>query len=190
MGGGYFSNAGIFLVQTIFGLLIILFLIRILLQVARANFFNPVCQFIAKATNPVLIPLKRIIPSWGRLDLAGVLVVWVLQAMEFKLVVLMTGRGIAWTTLLAFSFVELLDLTIIVFMVVIFAKVILSWVSPYGDNPLQPVLYQLSDPIMGPIQRRMPNLGGIDLSPMVALVLLQLVRILGVQPLMDVAARL
>ncbi len=190
MGGGTFSDAGVFLVQTFIGLAVILFVIRVLLQLVRANFFNPLCQFIAKATNPILIPLKRFIPNVGRLDLAGVLVAWLLQAIELWLVVVLRGGAIGITTLLAYSFAELLDLVLVVMMFVIFLKVILSWVSPYGDNPVSPVAYQLSQPILAPFQRILPNMGGLDLSPLLALVALQLARILFIGPLTELAARL
>lgn len=190
MSGGYLTDAGVFLVETFVGLAVILFLLRVLLQLVRANFFNPVCQFIAKATNPVLIPLKRLVPNWGRLDLAGVLVAWVLQAMELGLVVSMVGAAISLPALLGVSFVKVVDLVFLIFMFVIIVKIILSWVSPYGDNPVQPVLYQLSEPILGPIQRVLPTVGPLDFSPFLALVALQLARILIVGPLQDLAYRL
>ena len=75
-------------------------------------------------------------------------------------------------------------------MVVIFIKVILSWVAPYGDNPINPLLYQLSAPVLEPMRRTIPPLGGLDFSPMVALICLQLTRMLVARPLIDVAAQL
>lgn len=187
MGGGYLSDAGVFLVQVLFGFAVIIVLVRILLQIVRANFFNPVCQFIVKVTNPVLIPMKKIVPNWGRLDMAAVLLAWLLQMIELGLTVMLMGGGIAVATLLAYSFVQLIDLTVLIFMFVIFVKIILSWVSPYSDNPIQPVLFQLSEPILGPCRRVLPPMGGLDLSPMLALIALQLTRILLVRPLMDLA---
>ena len=187
MGGGYLADAGVFLVQVIFGFAVVLFLVRVLLQLVRANFFNPVCQFIVKVTNPVLMPLKKIVPSWGRLDIGAIVFAWLLQVTELALTLGMRGISIAIPTLLAYSFVELLDLTIVIFMFVIFVKIILSWVAPYNDNPIQPVLYQLSEPILGPCRRILPPMAGLDLSPMLALIALQLTRILLVNPLSDLA---
>ena len=190
MGGGYLSNAGVFLVSVFFGLAIFIVLLRIMLQLVRANFFNPVCQFIAKVTNPLLMPMKRFIPTVGRLDLAAVLVVWLLQFIEMLLIEYLHPRGFSTLALLAVSPIALIDLGLLVLIFVIFIKIILSWVSPYNDNPMQPVLYQLSAPVLEPFRRIIPTIAGIDLSPMAALIALQLTRMLVTRPIMDVLYRL
>lgn len=188
--GGYFGNAGVFLITTVFGFYITVLLLRALLQLARANFFNPVCQFLVKITNPPLVPLRKIVPNWGRWDLAALLLAWLLKIVSLVIVLTIIGRDVGLGRIAAVSAVQLLDLVVIIFMAVIFIKVILSWVAPQGDNPVVPLLYQLSEPVLGPARRLLPPIGGLDLSPMIALLVLQLVRLLLIQPLMDLTARI
>ncbi len=189
MGGSYVGNAGVFLIQTVFGFYIAVLLIRIMLQLVRANFFNPVCQFLVKITNPVLFPLRRVIPNWGRMDLPALLVAWVLKIVALLLVLALLGTGASIGRLIAVAGAQLIDTTVLILMFVIFVKVLLSWVAPHGDTPIAPLLYQLSEPVVGPIRRALPPLGGLDFSPMIALIALQLGRMLLVQPLLDLAAR-
>lgn len=188
--GGYFGNAGVFLVNAIFGFYITVLMLRVLLQLVRANFFNPVCQFLVKITNPPLAPLRRLIPNWGRWDLAAIALAWVLKILSLIIVLAIIGSGVGFGRIAAVSAVQLLDLVVIIFMAVVFIKVILSWVAPHGDNPVVPLLYQLSEPILGPARRLLPPIGGLDLSPMIALLALQLLRMLLIQPLMDLTVRI
>jgi len=190
MSGSYFGDAGVFLIGTLFGFYITIVLLRILLQLVRANFFNPICQFIVKITNPVLVPARKFIPNWGRLDLSALLLAIVLKALETWLIYSVRGASLGFGKALVVSPFLLLDFTVLVIMVVIFIKIILSWVAPYGDNPINPLLYQLSAPVLEPMRRLIPPLGGLDFSPMVALICLQLTRMLLARPLIDIAARL
>lgn len=185
--GGYVGNAGLFLVEIIFGFFITICMLRVLLQLVRANFFNPVCQFLVKVTNPLLIPLRRVIPNWGRLEVSALLLAWALKILEFVVVLAIAGVSFPISRILAMSLVELLDLVILIFLVVIFVRVLLSWFAPQGDNPVLPLLYQLSSPLLTPAQRLIPPMGGLDLSPMVVLIGLQLSRMLIIIPLMDLA---
>ncbi len=187
MGSSYFGNAGVFLIQTVFGFYIAVLVIRIMLQLVRANFFNPVCQFLVKITNPVLFPLRRVIPNWGRMDLAALAVAWVLKIIALLLVLAILGGGAPIGRVIAVAGAELIDMAVLILMVVIFIKVLLSWVAPHGDSPVTPLLYQLSEPVVGPIQRLLPPMGGLDFSPFVALIALQLGRMLLVLPLLDAA---
>ena len=182
---GYVGDAGVFLVDTIFGFYIVILLLRILLQLVRANFFNPVCQFIVKITNPPLVPLRKVIPNWGRLDLSAVLLAWLVKLVSLLIIVSMVGAAISPARLVGLSAVSLIDLTLVIFMAVVFIKVLLSWVAPGGDSPIHPLLYQLSAPVMDPARRLVPPMGGLDLSPMVVLLVLQLSRMLMVRPLTD-----
>jgi YggT family protein len=190
MGGSYLGNAGVFLIDVLFGFYLTIVLLRILLQLVRANFFNPICQFIVKITNPVLTPARRVIPNWGRLDLSALLFAWILKIAHLLLVWAITGVGAGLLKATALAPVMLLDAVVQIFLVVILIKVVLSWVAPYGDSPIHPLLYQLSAPIVEPMRRAIPPLGGLDFSPMVALIGLQLTRMLLVQPLFDIVARL
>jgi len=191
--GTYFGQAGQFLVQTIFGLYIAIVVLRILLQLVRANFFNPVCQFIIKLTNPPLIPFRRILPNWGQLDIAATLFAWLLSMVKLVLVLALVSASMSALQLIAISALDLLSLCIYIITIVIIVQVILSWVqmfSPIQSNPLQPLLYALSRPIVEPIRRFIPPVAGMDFSAFVALIALQLFKILVMNPLYVAANQL
>jgi len=186
----YLSNAAAYVVETIFTVYIILVLLRFLLQLARADFYNPLCQFLVKATNPPLRPLRRVVPGLWGIDLASVLLLIALQMLAFWLIHLASGRSIAVEGLFVLSVGEILLLTLNVLLVTIFVQVIMSWINPSAYNPLLSVLYSLNEPLLRPARRMLPNLGGIDLSPLVVLLLIQLTKILLVAPIRDTGLRL
>ncbi|MEO8012403.1 MAG: YggT family protein [Dokdonella sp.] len=186
----YFANAGAILIEFVFGIAIALVVLRVMLQLVRANFYNPICQFLYKVTNPVLIPLRRIIPSWRNLDIAGVLLAWLLFVIKRVLVFAMFASVPAVHGLLLIAFADLIGFVLITMLVLIFARVILSFVGSDSRHPMIPLIAQLTEPVLGPLRRRMPELGGIDLSPMVAILAIALLRALVVQPLLDLGMRL
>jgi YggT family protein len=162
-----------FLLETVFNLYIVLVLIRFLMQWLGADFFNPIAQFIVKVTNPVLAPLRMLLPKGGKYDIASLIGLFALQALYGFLIGMLQGRGIPINTLLFWSLAELVDLFIQTFVVMIFIRVLLSWVNPGGYNPVVALLYNLTDPLMKLGQRLIPPIGGIDLSPIVILIGLQ-----------------
>lgn len=190
MGGDYIGNAGVFLIRTLFGLFILVVMLRFLLGLVRADFYNPVSQFLVKVTNPVLVPLRRIIPGLGGIDVAAVLLLVGLQVLELVLVVLVSGGGLQWPGLLVVSVAELIDLLLKIFLFGILIQVLLSWVNPGAYNPVSALLYQLNEPLLAPARRVLPPISGIDLSPILVMVGLQLLSILLVSPLRDLGFRL
>ncbi len=189
METSYFGSAGILLVKAVFGFFITTVLLRFLLQLARADFYNPVSQFLVKVTNPMLVPLRRVIPGLGGLDLAAVVLMLALQAVELWLLSLLAGFKMAFGTLLVMSLAQLIDLTLTIYLVTILVHAIMSWFQT-AHHPLMSLLAQLNEPLLGPIRRLLPSISGIDLSPLVALVLLQLASVLIVAPLTDFARSL
>lgn len=187
MGNAYVSNAGTFLIHTIFGLLILVFMLRLLMQLVRADFHNPVSQFIVKVTTPVLRPLRRFVPGMLGIDMASVVILLVLQALELLLTGLVLGVSIPPVSLVALSIAELLDLTLKVFLFSLIIQVILSWVNPHGHNPVASILYSLNEPLLRPARRLIPPISGFDLSPMVVIIFLQLFSMLIIAPIMDFA---
>lgn len=185
MGGTYFSNAGVFLVDVIFGLYIFAVLLRFLLQLVRADFYNPLCQAIVTVTNPLLRPMRRVIPPVAGIDSASVILLLGLQMINTALVALMVGADPAVVGLVVVAAAELLSKVIWTFIGAILIQVILSWVAQGNYNPIISVIYALTDPVLGPARRLIPPLGGLDLSPMVVIIGLQLVLMLAVQPLRD-----
>jgi YggT family protein len=188
---GYLSNAGVFLIQTLFGIYEVIILLRFLLQMVRADFYNPVSQFIVKATSLPLRPLRRVIPGVAGMDMASLVLLFLVIIIE--LLLLSVVANLPMPTLLgliALALVELLKLVIYVFLFSVFVLAILSWVSPGGYNPVANLLYQITAPVMRPARRLLPPMGGLDLSPMVVMIVLYLVILVVIHPLQDWAASL
>ena len=187
MGGSYVGNAATFLLETIFGLYILLVMLRFLLQWARADFYNPVSQFIVKATQPALKPLRKIIPGIGGLDAAALVFMIILKLVELWLVTGLLGLSPQIGGLVILSIAELLGLLINVFIFSILIQVIVSWVNPGMYNPVMGLLHSLTEPLLGPARRVIPPISGLDLSPIVVIIVLQLTSMLAVAPLRDLA---
>ncbi|MEW5754932.1 MAG: YggT family protein [Pseudomonadota bacterium] len=190
MGGMYLSNAGVFLVKTIFGLYLLAIMLRFLLQWAHADFYNPISQFVVKITNPLLKPLRRIIPGFFGLDFAAVVLMLVIKLIELSLVQGIVGGAWVFSGLLVVALAELLSLALDVFFFSILIQVILSWVNPGAYNPAVSLLHSLNEPLLRPARRIIPPIGGLDLSPLVVMVVLKLATMLLVQPLLDFGVRL
>ncbi len=173
-------NSVMFLVDILFGLYLMVVLLRLWLQLAQADFYNPFSQFIVKATHPLVGPLRRIIPSLGRLDTATL--VLALLVAGLKLFLLNLIAGVVYTNpvgLLLGATFEVLREAFQLVMWVLIIRAILSWVSQ-GQNPMEFVLHQLTEPFLAPIRRILPPMGGLDLSVMVAIIaLLFLQKLMG-----------
>lgn len=187
MSGNYFGNAAIFLIKTLIELYIGAVLIRVMLQAVRADFYHPICQFIVKITNPLVIPFRRVIPSWRNIDLATLVLAYLLCLLEIILLTAIGGGGVYLLAALVYAIGILLRLVIYIYIILIIVQVILSWVSPYGDNPIAALVFPLTRPVLGPFRRIIPPIGGIDLSPLFALLALQLCIYLVVLPIFDLA---
>ena len=188
---GYLSNAGVFLIQTLFGIYEVIILLRFLLQLVRADFYNPISQFIVKATSLPLRPLRRIIPGIAGIDVASLVLLLVVVIVE--LLLLSVVANLPMPTLpgiIVLAVVELLKLLIYVFLFSVFVLAILSWVSPGGYNPVANLLYQITAPLLRPARRLLPPMGGLDLSPMVVIIVLYLMILLVIHPLQDWATSL
>ena len=183
MNSGYLANPLEFLITTLFSLYILAVMLRFLLGAVRADFYNPVSQFLVRITNPLLLPMRKVIPSLGRYDTSALLLMLLLQVISLSLVVLLRGISVSIVTLLIVAVGELVMLAINVFMFAIIIQVILSWVNPGNYNPVTALLHSITSPIMRPLQRLIPPISGIDLSPMVAIIGLQVLRML-IMPLL------
>ncbi|WP_174575419.1 YggT family protein [Thiosocius teredinicola] len=190
MGGGYLENPAIFLVQVIFGLYATLVVLRFLLQLMRADFYNPLSQFIVKATKPILNPMRRIIPSVGGMDTASIVLAWIVIAVEQLLILAIKGFGFAPVAAMLLAIPELIALVINVFLFAIIIQVIISWINPGTYNPVVGLINSLTEPLISPVRRRMPNMGGLDFSPMVVIIGLVLLEMLLIPPLTDVISRM
>lgn len=190
MGGNYGVEALVFLVRTLFGLYIAVVMARFLLQQVRADFHNPVSQFVVKATQPILRPMRRVIPSVGRLDSSSLLLMLFLQALEIVILYLLLGRLPTLPGLLLASLAELLKLAINFYVVLLLILVVASWIGGGGYSSLLALVGQLCEPLLRPLRRAIPPIGMFDLSVFVAFMLLQLAKILLVAPLLDASRQL
>lgn len=188
----YLSQAGLYLIQVLFGFYILAVMLRLLLQLVRADFYNPFAQFLVTLTNPPLLPLRRVIPPAGGIDLASVLLLIGLQVLEVYLLAWLQGGRVSIGGVLLLSVARLIELAVWIYIVAILIRVVLSWVNPYGmsRHPVGDLLYSLTEPMLAPARRLIPSLGGLDISPIAVFVLLQLTLILIVRPLEDAGATL
>ncbi len=154
-------------------------LLRFLLQLARADFYNPISQFAVKATNPLLIPLRRIIPGWGGIDGAALVLALIIQCLVYLMILLATQSGMPNVlTLLAWSAVTLLGLVVKIYFWSLIAVIIISWVSPGSYHPAIQLLHQLTEPVMKPFRKILPPIGGLDLSPILVFLILNVISIM------------
>jgi YggT family protein len=179
-----FTNALLFLVNTVFGLFVVALLLRFYLQWARAPYRNPLTQFLQALTDFMVRPARRVIPGLWGLDLATFALAWLLQILELLVVLQIQGRGLGESVGLILAVMALLALVLLIkiflyiIMVAVFAQVICSWFSLSG--PMVPVLDSMTRPFLRPFQRRIPPIGNVDLSPLFLLVVIQLLLLLPV----------
>jgi YggT family protein len=175
----FFTDATFLIVQVILSLYILAVLLRFLFQLSRADFYNPISQFLVALTNPLLIPLRRIIPGLMGVDLASLVLLLALQLLEVYVLSWLKDLPVTMLPLVLASLVSLVRLTINVYFYAILIRVILSWFMPYGirQNPAGDLLVSLTEPLMRPARRLIPAIGGLDLSPIVVLVGLQLLQL-------------
>jgi YggT family protein len=170
--------------------LVALAVFRVLLQLVRANFYNPVCQALYKLTNPVLMPLRKIIPSWRNLDIAGIALAWVVTALKLVLLYATLGEALGVLGLAVLALADLIDFVLLLYIVLILARVVISFVGADSYHPIVPLVMQLTEPVLKPIRRVLPAVSGIDFSPMVALLAITLARVLIAKPLLDLGVSL
>jgi YggT family protein len=164
-------NALIFLIDTFASLYLLTFLLRLLLQIARADFYHPIPQLIVRITNPLVVPARRVIPSIRRFDLPTLVVLFILQLAVVLVLDALTGFSRPIDGLLWVAIFELLDKTIWVYLICILIYIVLSWVGQ-SYHPLAIFAGQIINPLLRPARRLLPPTGGLDLSPMIVSIFL------------------
>ena len=181
---GYLANPAVFVVNVLFSLYILALMLRFLFQLVEADFYNPISQALVKITHPPLRLLRRFIPAIGRVDTASLVFMLALQVLADALVFLLQGGGrVAIGVLIASALVQLVNLAFNVFIYAILIQAVMSWINPDPYNPVYALLTDLTEPILRPCRRLIPVLGGLDLSPLLALVGLQVLKMLIMPPL-------
>jgi len=185
----YFANALGLLLELAFGAIAALFLLRVAAEACRADFHNPLSQFIYRSTNPVLAPVRRVLPNWRRINLAALLLAWLAMLLKRLALFALVGLVPNFLGLLVLSLAELLDFALLFYLVLVFGWSLLSMFAPDQGQPLQRLLGVIVGPLMRPLRGRL-TVGMIDFSPTVVIIGLLLARILVAAPLLDLGMRL
>jgi len=167
-----------YLLSTLTDLYVTAVLLRLLLQWVRADFYNPVVQFLVAITNPPLTRLRRWIPSIGRLDTASVVLMLVLELLSAWLVSRLGSTPLSGGALLLLAVQKLLMTLLWTYFFLIIVAVVLSWIGRGSNHPAVPLVYQLTRPVLAPIRRFVPAIGGVDLSPLFALIAIRFLLLL------------
>ena len=179
-----FANASVFLVQTFFGLYLILVLVRFLMQVSRADYYNPICQVVVRLTDPAIKPFNKVLPRILGIDFATLIVALLIQVVAISLVMLLTGNLIFHPTYIGWALVGLASMILDIYFFALIAMVIASWIAPYSDHPAMSLIIQLTDPICAPARKLLPPMGGLDFSIILVFVVITLIdTFLVIQPL-------
>ena len=170
------NDAAIFVIQTLGSLYLLVVLLRFVLQLVRANFYNPLCQFAVKATQPLLKPLRRVIPSMFGLDMSSLVLALIVQMVLFAVILLLSGYKVDVLFLVPWGLIGIFALFLKILFWAMIISVILSWVAPGSHNPGAELVQQITEPVLAPFRRIIPNLGGLDISPIFAFIALQLLQ--------------
>ena len=178
MGAG--TEISLYLIRNIGALLLLVIVLRGVMHASRVNFYNPISQLIVRVTNPLLTPLRGTLPAYGRIDWAAVVSAVVIQALFLAATAWLSGDqwgvpGIP--TLLAWAAVAVMGLLVNLYFFILVAMIIVSWIAPGSRHPAIELIWQISEPVMAPFRVLLPNIGGIDLSPILLFFSIQIVQI-------------
>ena len=199
MGSSYFTSPLTFILTTLFDLYVLLVLLRFMLQMVRANFHNPVSQFIVKVTSPLLKYLRRGIPSISGQDVSAIVLCLVVIYLKFALLRVLGTEvvhinnmtafigSVSYLSLFIYSVADLFSLVLSVFLVAILIQVVLSWINPGNYNPVIGLVNSLAAPALRPIQKFIPPIGGLDISPLFAMLMITVAKMLIIPPIMSLA---
>ncbi|MEM1189167.1 MAG: YggT family protein [Pseudomonadota bacterium] len=172
------NEISLYLVQTAIGIYLLIMLMRFVLQLVLADFYNPISQFLVRATNPLVLPLRRILPARGRIDAASLLLAILIQFIGIIVVLAIFGSSLpSASLLLAWSVVGVAALLVKIYFFSLIGTIILSWIAPGTSNPAAYLMYQISEPVIAPFRRLLPAMGGIDFSPILVLIIFRVVDI-------------
>lgn len=170
-------NALTFLINTFFDLYLMVVILRIWLQLARADFYNPFSQFIVKATHPLIAPMRRVLPSMGRFDTASFVLALLVVIAKLLLISLIAGGGFDILLFLVFALVSVVKKAGVLLFWMLIIRAILSWFNQ-GYNPIVMIMDQLTEPVLAPVRRITPPIGGLDLSVMVVIIGMNFINML------------
>ena len=172
------AEIAIYILQTVLSLYLIAVLLRFLLQIVKADFYNPISQFLVRATDPCLKPLRKIIPSFGSFDVAALLLALAIQMLSIIFSIEIGNRTPPNIfLLLIWSLLGLASTLINFYFFALLLTIILSWIAPGSYNPIVALLHKITEPVMTPFRRILPPLGGLDLSPILIFITINILQI-------------
>jgi YggT family protein len=184
----YMTDPVVFLINTLFTLYISAVLLRFLLQYFGADFYNPISQFLIKITHPPLKILRRFVPAIKKIDTASLVLAFVLQMLAYFFISILKGISVGIAALAMFSMAELVELFLNIFVFAVFVRALLSWINPGDFDAASSILRSLTEPLLNICRKFIPDMGGLDLSPLVVLLLLQLAKMVLLPPLHGLAS--
>ncbi|WP_327037033.1 YggT family protein [Methyloterricola oryzae] len=187
---GYLVNPTVFVVDTLFSLYVFAIMLRFLFQWVEADFYNPISQALVKITHPPLRVLRRFIPSLGRIDTSSLVLMLIVQMLGGYLVFLLQGVSASLAVLSVWALSQLLELFFNVMTFSIIIRALLSWFGSMSYNPASSLLYSLTEPTMRTCRKLIGPIAGIDLSPLIALIALQVGKMVILPPLQQTIALL
>jgi len=170
-----FGQIGVYLVDTVFAFFVLLLLARFHFQWLRVPFRNPVGEFVLATTSWLVMPVRRVIPGLAGLDTATLLLAWLLQCLAIWIKAAIVGAEPSLLAIAGIALLDLLRLSLYLLVFAIIVQVIFSWINPYA--PMAPVFNAMTAPFLRPLRRFIPPLGNVDLTPLVLLVLIQILLI-------------
>ena len=172
------TQALYFIIKTLAQLYLLLLLLRFWLPILRADFRNPIAQGILRITSPLVVPVRRIVPPIGRLDTSTIMVAYILEFLLVLLLLAIRGLTVDTVPIAITAVLELAILSLNLFFFVILLKIILSWVAPQNYNPMTVLLHTMAEPVLRPFRRIIPPIGGFDISPIFAIIMLKAAEII------------
>ena len=184
-------DGGDFLINSLFSLYILCLLIRFWMHINNADFRNPVGNFLVQISNPLLLPFKKLISSSRGFAIAILFLALVFTVLKLFILLSLKGAPTGLVGLIVSAFADVIQTSIYIFLGAIIISIISSWIAPQGGyNPFLSIVFALSEPIMTPARRIIPPISGIDLSPILVLIFLQLSLIVIVKPLFQLGSSL
>ena len=167
----------VFVINTLLGLYTAAVLLRFLMQQMRADFYNPLAQAVVKLTNPLLLPLRRVIPAWGKMDMAAIVLMVVVQFVNVLLVMLVASMPYTWGYLVFWTLLKLIFILVNLYFFSVLLEALMSWLGQ-GRGPLDGLLRPLNAPLLRPARRILPPTSGLDFSPLLVMLALQVINLL------------
>ncbi|MGB0965777.1 MAG: YggT family protein [Litorivicinus sp.] len=178
------SQALFSMLSAIAGILVFFLVIRLVLQLVQANYYNPICQGVNRFSAPLLAPTSRLIPDLGPLSLNTLFIAVLVQSVAaYALALSFYSAALSPLMVLLWSLLSITGMVLKVFFFALIIMIILSWVAPQANHPGAELVYQITEPVMAPVRRVMPELGGLDLSPIAVFLLIQFIENAALRPM-------